>query len=198
MELLVITRPDFIGETSTCNELFAKGLRRLHLRKPEALRQQMANWIEGIEACYRSRIVVHDHFDLALQYGLGGIHLGRRNPDVPDWLDPGQFSISRSCHSLEEVKACQEDFDYLFLSPIFDSISKQGYRSAFTREALAGARDILSRNVYALGGITFGRLPEVERLGFAGAAMLGGFWNDSRKNSILASMASDTAYNHRL
>ena len=178
MELLVITRPDFIGETSTCNELFAKGLRRLHLRKPEALRQQMANWIEGIEACYRSRIVVHDHFDLALQYGLGGIHLGRRNPDVPDWLDPGQFSISRSCHSLDEVKACQEDFDYLFLSPIFDSISKQGYHSAFTIEDIAKAhqKGIIDYRVMALGGITFDKIQLVQQMGFGGAMILGDAW----------------------
>ena len=181
MELLVITRPGLEDETALCNELFAKGLGRLHLRKPEARREQLADWIERIEPSYRRRIVVHDHFDLALQYGLGGIHLGRRNPDVPEWFDRKHFSLSRSCHSIAEVKSCQADYDYVFLSPIFDSISKQGYRAAFSREELAEARDLLSRNVYALGGITFERLPEVERLGFAGAAMLGGFWDEEER-----------------
>ena len=181
MELLVITRPGLEDETALCNELFAKGLGRLHLRKPEARRKQLADWIERIEPPYRRRIVVHDHFDLALQFGLGGIHLGRRNPDVPEWFDRKHFSLSRSCHSIAEVKSCQADYDYVFLSPIFDSISKQGYRAAFSREELAEARDLLSRNVYALGGITFERLPEVERLGFAGAAMLGGFWDEEER-----------------
>lgn len=68
------------------------------------------------------------------------------------------------------------DYDYVFLSPIFDSISKQGYKAAFTRAELTEIRAILSQNVYALGGITFDNLKEVEQLGFCGAAMLGGFW----------------------
>ncbi|MBR4188023.1 MAG: HAD-IA family hydrolase [Bacteroidaceae bacterium] len=181
MELLVITRPGLEDETALCNELFAKGLGRLHLRKPEARREQLVDWIERIEPSYRRRIVVHDHFDLALQYGLGGIHLGRRNPNVPEWFDRKHFSLSRSCHSIAEVKNCQADYDYVFLSPIFDSISKQGYRAAFSREELVEARDLLSRNVYALGGITFERLPKVEHLGFAGAAMLGGFWDEEER-----------------
>lgn len=80
MEFLLITQPHFFeGETDICNEQFAKGLKRLHLRKPEASMQQLAKWIEEIEPAYHKRIVLHDHYDLALQYDLGGIHLNSRN-----------------------------------------------------------------------------------------------------------------------
>ena len=194
MELLLITLPSFFdGETDAVNKLLQDGCRRLHLRKPEASREQTAHWLEQIEPQFRRRIVLHDHHDLALQYGLGGIHLNSRNPNpLPE--GEGMFrvrkptslkeesegrqvlTISRSCHSIEEIKSVAKDYDYVFLSPIFDSISKPGYRAAFTREELTAVRDILSQNVYALGGITFDRLAEVEQLGFAGAAMMGGFW----------------------
>ena len=175
MDIIVITKPDlFEGETDICNKLFADGLKRLHLRKPDATREQLAEWIERIEPPFRCRIVLHDHHALALKYGLGGIHINKRNPR-PTSSDG--LSLSRSCHSIEEVEVCQNDFDYVFLSPIFDSISKQGYKAAFTKEELEKARSILSKNVYALGGITFENLPEVERLGFRGAAMLGGYWS---------------------
>ena len=52
------------------------------------------------------------------------------------------------------------------------------YFSNNSKEELADAkaRGILSRNVYALGGVTFDNLKEVEQLGFYGAALLGGFW----------------------
>ena len=184
MKLVVISRPDFFkDETHTLNRLFGQGLERLHLRKPNASREQLAKWIEEIDSAYRSWIVVHDHHDLALEYGLGGIHLNSRNPNIPDWLDRSRFTLSRSCHTIAEVEACQGDFDYVFLSPIFDSISKQGYQAGFTKEELADAkaRGILSKNVYALGGITFENLQEVERLGFEGAAMLGGFWTSEER-----------------
>ena len=178
MKLVVITRPDaFKGETEICNKMFANGLQRLHLRKPEASREQLAKWIEEIEPSFRERIVVHDHHDLTLQYGLGGIHLNSRNPNPPSNSSAVGRTLSRSCHSIAEVEACQKDFDYVFLSPIFDSISKQGYKGAFSKEELGEAkrRGILY-NVYALGGITFENLEEVKDMGFCGAAMLGGFW----------------------
>ena len=198
MELLLITQPHFFeGETGICNEQFKKGLKRLHLRKPEASMQQLSKWIEEIEPAYRKRIVLHNHHDLALQYGLGGIHISPLR--LPFWgsdcsgvealLKRGSgeravrtFSLSRSCHSIEEVEKCQNNFDYVFLSPIFDSISKQGYKAAFSKEELADAkaRGILSKNVYALGGVTFDKLQDVERLGFHGAALLGGFWGNRK------------------
>lgn len=177
MNIIPITKPDFFeGETDIVNNLFADSLQRLHLRKPEATRKRLAEWIERIEPTFRNHIVLHDHYRLAVAYGLGGIHLNSRNPDVPDWLERNRFSLSRSCHTIEEVKTMASDYDYVFLSPIFDSISKQGYKAAFTRAELTEIRAILSQNVYALGGITFDNLKEVEQLGFCGAAMLGGFW----------------------
>ena len=178
MKLLIITRPEAVeGETAICNKLFADGLERLHLRKPSWTKQQHIDWIESILPEFRHFIVLHDHHELALHYSLGGIHLNSRNPGMPSHSIPRTLSLSRSCHSIAEVEACQDDFDYVLLSPIFDSISKQGYRSAFRRDELLAARHLLERNVYALGGVTFERLRQVEELGFAGAAMLGAFWN---------------------
>lgn len=193
VRLILITLPAFFdGETDIVNKLFADGLQCLHLRKPEASKKQTADWIENIEPSYRHHIVLHDHHELALQYGTGGIHLNSRNPEPPfsfrredeakvggmSSSEGGQsaFTLSRSCHSIEEVESCQNDFDYVFLSPIFDSITKQGYRAAFSKEELEKARGILSKNVYALGGVSGENLQEVERLGFRGAALLGGFW----------------------
>ena len=46
----------------------------------------------------------------------------------------------RSCHSLEEVAKYKATCDYVFLSPIYDSISKEGYPSAYTTDSLQKAR----------------------------------------------------------
>ena len=183
MKIIVITRPDFFeGETELVNQKFEQGMQRLHLRKPKATKQEMAEWIERIALPFRHRIVVHDHHSLAKEYSLGGIHLNSRNPELPAWFAEERLSrpitVSRSCHSLDEIKAYKQQCDYLFLSPIFDSISKEGYGAAFSREELAEARSqgILENNVYALGGICPENLQEVEQLGFSGAAMLGAAW----------------------
>lgn len=181
MNIILLTQADFFeGETSIVNKQFANGLQRLHLRKPEATKEELKAWIENIRLPYRKRIVLHDHHDLVQVYGLGGIHLNRRNAEVPDWFSGDSFSISRSCHTISEITANQVDFDYVFLSPIFDSISKEGYHSPFSRDELLEAKrkGILSKNVYALGGVTFENMNEIQNLGFYGAAILGAFWNN--------------------
>lgn len=182
MHLLIITLPDFFeAETEIVNDLFRMGMERLHLRKPKASEEELSTWIEAVQPQFRRRIVLHDHFELVLKYSLGGVHLNGRNPDIPEWMSGerrSQFSLSRSCHSLEEVEKYKPECDYLFLSPIYDSISKLGYGSAFSREELLAARSrgLLGGNVFALGGVSSGCFRELESLGFGGAAVLGDLW----------------------
>lgn len=186
MKTIVITRPDFFeGEMQMVCRLFDNGMERLHLRKPKATEQELAEWIGLVSHPFRQRIVLHDHHHLAKEYHLGGIHLNGRNPEQPQWLEEMRakdaFTVSRSCHSIEEVIMYKDICDYLFLSPIFDSISKEGYGAAFSRESIAALRDKgLLTNVYALGGVSPENLAEVEELGFAGGAMLGAVWLSGR------------------
>ena len=121
-----------------------------------------------------------------LEEGLDRIHL--RKPGctaaelaalIERFPAPGyRGTVSRSCHSLEEVATHRTATDYLFLSPVFDSISKQGYRSAFPPAALreAAAAGIIDEKVLALGGVSEANLPEVRDYGFGGAALLGDIW----------------------
>ena len=54
-------------------------------------------------------------------------------------------------HSLEELKAHKEKYDYAFLSPIFDSISKEGYKSKFSHR-LHRTSQIKSELISAISG----------------------------------------------
>lgn len=183
-DVIVITKPEmFPGEAEVVNTLFANGMQRLHLRKPGASEQEMAEWIGRIDLPFRQRIIVHDHHRLLRTMGLGGIHLNARNPEAPAWFfaerqKRGSVTLSRSCHSLEEIAQWKDVCDYLFLSPIFDSISKGGYTSAFTRETLLQAYHdgLFSKPVYALGGVSAYNIRSIYDYGFAGAAVIGSLW----------------------
>lgn len=183
MKLIYITLPYFFPDEAACiTALLRSGLETLHLRKPQATATQMEQLIRAIPSVYYRRIVLHDHFDLARTYGLGGIHLNSRNPQPPKgW----QGSISRSCHSLEEVQQYKPVCNYVFLSPVFDSISKQGYAAAFGDDELSRAarEGIIDHRVYALGGISLERLPQVKAKGFGGAALLGDAWQPAADNT---------------
>lgn len=178
MDIIVITRPDFFdGETHLANSLFGCGMRRLHLRKPGASEDQLEKWLKDIDSQYHDRIVLHDCHSLAMKYGLGGVHLNSRNPEAPAGLPEG-MTVSRSCHSFSELEKFKDSCSYLFLSPIYDSISKEGYGAAFSRIDLekAAGSGIIDRKVFALGGVSAGRIREIRSLGFGGAAVLGALW----------------------
>ncbi|GAB6982779.1 thiamine phosphate synthase [Prevotella dentasini] len=177
MLLIAITSPDFFPEeTMIIPKLLDWGISRIHLRKPTASYQDCARLLSALPSeCY-SRIVVHDHFGLAHTFPLHGIHLNRRNPVAPQGFTG---SVSCSCHSLNEAEQAKSRCNYVFLSPVFDSVSKSGYRSAFTPDTLTAAacRGIIDSKVVALGGVSADRLPTLKSLGFGGAALLGDIWN---------------------
>lgn len=176
MKLIVITEPGFIpGEAQKLTQLFEHGLPLLHLRKPEATEEEVEALLRQLPTAYHERIVLHQHFSLTTRYGLRGVHLNHRHPLPPQGY---QGQISCSCHSLEEVAHNKSRCHYLFLSPIFSSISKRDYPSAFSPTQLAEARDngLIDEQVVALGGVTLAHLPQLQEWGFGGIALLGNVW----------------------
>ena len=176
MKWITITSPDFIsGEAIFINKLFLQGLDLLHIRKPDASLEAYKRLLLQIPKHWYSRIVLHEYFDLAEELGLHGIHLNRRCSQVPNSF---HRSISCSCHSLEEVKKQKDTKDYVFLSPIFDSISKVGYHAAFSPTSLkqAAIENVIDEKVIALGGITAKNIPLVKEWHFGGVALLGDIW----------------------
>lgn len=140
-----------------------------HLRHPHATLRDMRNLIEAIPQRLHGRLRLHGHFCLASEFNLGGLHLNRRCPTVPDFYDGPR---SRSCHSIEEV-ASSTDCDYVTISPIFDSVSKQGYKAAFSKQELTRLNDIESPHVIALGGVTPERVAVISEYNFSGYAVKG-------------------------
>ena len=176
MKWITITSPDFIsGEAIFIDKLFLQGLDLLHIRKPDASLETYKRLLLQIPKHWYSRIVLHEHFALAEEFGLHGIHLNRRCSQVSDSF---HRSISCSCHTIEEVIAQKDSKDYVFLSPIFDSISKVGYHAAFSPTLLkqAAIENVIDEKVIALGGITANNIPFVKEWHFGGVALLGDIW----------------------
>lgn len=177
MRIVAITPGEpFATEAEAIRMLLGEGVWRVHLRLPAAAEGDVRRLIEALPPELYPRLSLHDRFNLAVEYGIGGVHLNGRNP-----APPAGFGgvVSRSCHSLEELAGRTAE-EYLFLSPVYDSISKQGYGAAFTRQELeaAGAAGVIGARTVALGGVTPERLPELAAWGFGGAALLGYLWGD--------------------
>ena len=152
------------------------GVDIIHLRKPTWSQDLMAGLISSISPKYYDRLTLHDHFALVQQFGLGGVHLNSRCGIVSVGFEG---RVSRSFHTLEELEG-RAEYDYVTLSPIFDSISKVGYSSRFDVEVLTEAchDGVIDGGVVALGGICPDNVGALQRFGFGGAAVLGCLWGD--------------------
>jgi thiamine monophosphate synthase len=194
MKLIVISKEKvFAGEPLWINALMGKYDFTFHLRKPGLTESETEEIILQINSNFHNRIVLHDHFPLAAKYRLKGVHLNSRNPEAnfrgEYWC---RCSISRSCHSLEEVAANKDRCNYVTLSPVFDSISKAGYNAGFSYEAITDAleKGIIDNKVVALGGISSSNIQSVKKLGFGGVAVLGTVWNRATLEDAIMELGS--------
>lgn len=174
-----ITSPEDIHlEAYKINRLLESGaLDYIHIRKPASDLSDVRKIIEDIDYKNRSRIRLHGHFALTCDYNLAGVHLNSRCPVAPSTA----VEVTRSCHSIEELFD-SDCYEYVTLSPIFDSLSKSGYYSAFKPEDLKVS--LGSHKVVALGGVTPDKFEALKRCGFIGGAMLGYLWHGDIEEKI--------------
>lgn len=176
---IAITPPEIHPDEATIiKSILDAGWDFVHLRHPDASLRDMRNLIEAIPQHLHGRLKLHGHFDLLCDFNLGGINLNRRCPVAPTYFTG---AVSRSCHTLDEVRRHVRECSYVTLSPIFPSISKPGYRGKFTPTELSAIPD---GKVVALGGIVPQRINELAQYPFAGYAVLGYLWEDVTADNI--------------
>lgn len=189
--LLIILTPEVNtpNETSIVNQLFANGLQRLHVRKPKFATEEYRDYIQAIDPKYHSRLVLCDAFELWHEFKLGGIHLNsemRSSEQVWDNIEDVPVNVlSTSFHSWEEIADNYFPYKYVFIGPVFDSISKTDHRASVE---LAGAKETKSLlsdagrrcpALIALSGVGVTDMRFLYKNGFDGAAMLGAIWQSN-------------------
>lgn len=195
-KIIAVTLPEFVPHEACLIQCALEcGIDRVHVRKPGCTAVQFASLLDGIPKNLHARLSIHDHHELTGIFPDVCIHLNGRNPYLPDGYER---RFSRSCHSFEELKH-EPTASYSFLSPIFDSVSKSGYASAFSYEELKKASDnnIINNKVIALGGVLPERLPILRALGFGGAAMLGYLWSDLNPENIKTNIDAAIYYSQK-
>ncbi len=170
--LAAITVPDtFPGEAECLEGLLEAGLQRLHLRKPAAA-DTLDALLRKLSSRWHSRLVLHGNLELAAQYGISQIHGPVR------YRKEKSMTLSTSVHTWEEVKRLPDGLAYTFLSPLFNSISKPGYRAQ--NGLLQRPPGAYPCPVIGMGGIAEDTIQAVLDKGWEGAAVLGWLWEEPR------------------
>lgn len=165
----------FEGEGRYITLLCERDWDYVHLRHPSASLTEMRKLIESVPQKYHKKLKLHGHFELMNHFNLGGVHLNKRCPLPPSHWSGG---LSKSMHQIEEVMDCGDEFDYVTLSPVFDSISKKGYGSQIDLKAFAERRNAIKTKVVALAGIEADRIADLKLYGFDGYAVLGAIFKE--------------------
>lgn len=181
--MIVITNPSAIAnEINLIHSLFEEGLGLFHVRKPEFSEIEMAKFIHQIKQEFRSKLVLHNHHQIAADFGIDRIHFSEKERKKASEISSEKKIISTSVHSIEAFNALNPNFEYAFLSPVFKSISKQNYASETDFFEALKSRTNFKTKIVALGGIHAENIQKVLKNGFDDIALLGAIWN--HKNPV--------------
>lgn len=151
-----------------------------HIRKKEVPDEKVARLIESLPSELHNRLILHSNFSLFSRFDFGGFHYKEESRLL---IPPSgrNVSISRSCHSIAELCKDSARYNYSFLSPVFDSISKRGYTSNFNLSDASLPNVLKEYPVIALGGVRPEYFQKLNDVKFAGAALLGYLWSQKIK-----------------
>ena len=184
--LIVISSPSMIEEEAThINALFEAGMTLFHLRKPDAAKEEIRELLKKIEPRYHHQIALHQYHELAEEFKIERLHFTKEkrdqtNEEVLIKLKEGNYILSTSIHTIEEYKNISPKFEYIFFGPVFNSISKQGYKAAVTADFVFPV-EYDRPKVIALGGIENNNIQQVVKMNFKGIAVLGMIWRKPEK-----------------
>ncbi len=168
------------GDLLTVVELaLAGGVQAVQLREkdlPEDEFLSLARRLRELTRRYGAKLFVNRRLDAALAVGADGIQLGAERETIlaaRRHLGPRAL-LGVSTHSLEELRlAAAAGADFATFGPVWFTPSKAPYGEPLGPERLAAACAAVPLPVFALGGVTAARVPQLIAAGARGAAAIG-------------------------
>jgi thiamine-phosphate pyrophosphorylase len=164
--------------------MFEQGLPTYHLRKTKFSTHELKKFIAEIPEKFHKRIVIHTHHKLAMEFDLKGIYISRTHKKRKTrlWLRlkwfkfrKNKLQVSVTFRNTEDLFDNGSEYNYVFLSPIFDSLSGN-FQAGFFDYNLKATLKTAQYEVIARGGVSIDKIQKAHELGFSGAAFYSGIW----------------------
>lgn len=182
IRLIVITDRDLAGAKGvldTVSEALAGGAPCVQLRdKGRSIRESLPLARALREETNRAGALffVNDRLDLALAVEADGVHLGPDDLplDAVARIRPPGFLLGYSTDDPEDAARAQaHGASYIGCGTVFPTASKADAGEVIGLEGLRRVVQSVDIPVVGIGGVHFGRAPQVARSGAAGAAVIG-------------------------
>lgn len=177
---MIIITPEILvhKEIDIINELFKEGLDVLHVRKPGISQDELSIYLQSIDERYRSQICLHQWHSLAESFGINRFHYKDGTQSSYQKKNSAMI-LSASTHSIDTFNTLSNEFSYAFLSPVFESISKVGYKPKVNMVKALEQRSNFNTKLVALGGIDSDNIAYLFEIGYDEVALSGAIWNNS-------------------
>ena len=185
-KLIVVSHSERLeNEAEAISSLFQMGLKNFHLRKPNWNIEEIDQLLQEIPGKFYENIVLHSHYELVRKYGLKGIHITQKTKKIGIEEKFKGYHTSISTHSEDEVLLLDDSYNYAFISPVFNSISKENYKSGFSIDSLCNffRENAINTEIIALGGINPNNIKLLQNIPFNGYAVLGYLWENFSRHT---------------
>lgn len=180
-DLLSSTAPEYAAEFAVM--LAKSGAGTIQYRDKHATARtllEVSSRISKALAGYDVRFIVNDRADIACLAGADGVHVGQDDLPVDDARAisqkiipqanrpnaPNEFWVGISTHTLEQVRAADTtSADYIAIGPIFATSTKQNHEAVVGTDFIRQARQLTTKPLVAIGGITVATAAEVYSAG---------------------------------
>ncbi len=157
----------------------------------------LARELQGLSQQHGTKLFVNDRVDVVESVGAAGVHLRADSLPVSvvrRLLGPTRW-IGVSTHSTQDVVEAEKGgADFAVLGPIYDTPSKRRYGDPLGLRVLEEASFRCRIPIFAIGGITPARVPEVRRAGAFGVAVISSILSEGdvemATRSLLDAMAT--------
>lgn len=179
--MIIISNPTAIAnEIKTIHALFECGLELFHVRKPDFSAEEIKTFVTAIGLEYRNKLVLHSHHHLAKKLGINRIHYTEKERHSSINITDSDRIISTATHSIKDFNHLENCFDYAFLSPVYNSISKENYNPKIDLLNAVKNRTNFNTKLVALGGIEAQNIKKTLDAGFDDVVLLGTIWNSEQ------------------
>ena len=120
-------------------------------------------------------LIMNDRADLALGAGFDGVHVGQDDltPDAARLVIGREMVLGVSTHNPQQLTdADNTSADYVAIGPVFTTSTKMNPDPVMGLEKLRAARELTSKPLVAIGGITRTNVGEVIRAGADSVAVI--------------------------
>lgn len=183
-----LSAPDLASVSTFALELVAGGATLIQLREKHASAREILRLARELRRILpkKVRLILNDRADLAVAASCDGVHVGQDDlpPEAARRIIGSKRVLGVSTHNPEQVKiADQTSANYIAIGPVFPTASKENSDPVVGLEGVRLARQLTTKPLVAIGGITLQNCQSVIEAGADSVAVIGELLDDPRKRT---------------